>query len=84
MLINFKVMTENSGKKEKIKRIMEVKTKLEDAVRKCVELEIARSKRNRDSDSDSGNINTACRLNHQFSVMSSKKVDRFVVLGSQV
>ncbi|XP_060573825.1 UV-stimulated scaffold protein A-like isoform X2 [Ruditapes philippinarum] len=47
------VMTENSGKEEKVKQLMEVKSKLEDSVKKCVELEIARSKRNRDADSDS-------------------------------
>lgn len=47
------VMSDNQASAEKVKDMTARKVKLEDAVRKCVELEIASGRRNRDdSDSD--------------------------------
>lgn len=51
-----KVLGDNNGKEEKLKQMVAVKNKLEDAIKKCVELEIAKSKSRKTDESDSGKI----------------------------
>lgn len=51
-----KVLSDNSGKEEKVKQMVAVKNKLEDAIKKCVELEIAKSKSRKNDESDSGKM----------------------------